>query len=127
MPKKMDKRNSSYDPKGPSPLHEVGLTDSKYIKMVKQSREGKLPRRSRSKLQDGLFVKFCHCIRKVGAESKKGKRSTRKRSGDRGKNPYALCRHSIYNNRGIEPSMRFKGKKLKQKSLPKNCYEELGR
>ena len=43
------------------------------------------------------------------------------------KNEYAVCRHSIYNNRNIEPSMRFKGKKLKHKSLAYNCKTEFDR
>ena len=73
--------------------------------MVELEKKGLLSPYKRNKLHNALFLKFCHCIRKVDATS------TVKFTKER--NPYALCRYAVYNNRNITPNMKFKGKKLK--------------
>ena len=117
-----------YSPLKKSPLNEVKLTQDEYLKLVEKIKKGTANKFEHAKGQNGLFLKYCHCIRKSQALEKKKPKSKRIPKKMRSKkNEYAVCRHSIYNNRNIEPSMRFKGKKLKHKSLAYNCQEEFKR
>ena len=117
-----------YSPLKKSPLKEVKLSQEEYLELVEKIKNGTANRLEFAKGQNGLFLKYCHCIRKSQALEKKKPKSKRIPKKMRSKkNEYAVCRHSIYKNRDIEPSMRFKGKKLKHKSLAYNCKKEFDR
>ena len=117
-----------YSPLKKSPLQEVKLTQKEYLELVDKIKNGTANRLEFAKGQNGLFLKYCHCIRKYQAlEKKKPKSKKISKKTKSKKNEYAVCRHSIYNNRNIEPSMKFKGKKLKHKSLAYNCKSEFDR
>ena len=115
------------------PLSDIRMTEDEYRLLVSKIMKKNATKRERSRGHDGLFLKYCRCIRKVAKSIKKYnvKRSSTKKKSSKvaksKKNEYAVCRHSVYKNRGIKPSMRFMGRKLKHKSFAKNCKEETGR
>ena len=68
-----------YSPLKKSPLNEVKLTQDEYLKLVEKIKKGTANKFEHAKGQNGLFLKYCHCIRKSQALEKKKPKSKRGR------------------------------------------------